>query len=222
MPFDPNAQVPSDAAGTAPAPLPASGATAATPPETGDQVPDSGQDSGTVEGSAGDGDQPGKMPPAMMEAAVKGAEALFYTSVQIIGSKQMGGLIRKLLLRGNLSVATWTVLDQAMKVQNQQGLPITPPMVIGSVYYIAAFLKSIGAKAGARLTDANVKKATVETIDKFMGMVKGGVLLQKHGRQAAAMRAQGVQGQPPPGGPPPTGGMGVQTPGGGAPQGGMM
>ena len=214
MPFDPNAQVPSDVAGTAPA------------PNAGDQVPDTSNDSGTVEGSPGDGDQPGKMPPAMMEAAVKGAEALFYTSVQIIGSKQMSGLIRKLLMRGNLSVATYTVLDQAMKVQNQQGLPITPPMVIGAVYYIAAFLKSIGAKAGARLTDANVKKATVETIDKFMGMIKGGVLLQKHAQQAAAMQAQGAQGQPPaggtPAGPPPSGGMGVQTPGGAVPHGGMM
>jgi len=201
MPFDPNAQVPSDVAGTAPAP-------------------------DAVEGSPGNGEQPGKMPPAMMEAAVKGAEALFYTSVQIIGSKQLSELIRKLLMRGNLSVATWTVLDQAMKVQKQQGIPITPPMVIGAVYYIALFLKSVGAKAGARLTDANVKKATVETIDKFMGMIKGGVLLQKHGQQAAAIQAQGSQQPAGPadnqGGPPPSGGMGVQTPGGAVPHGGMM
>jgi len=160
-----------------------------------------------------------KLPPEMMDEIKQGGAALFYTAVQVIGSRDAMSHVRDFLKKGKLSPATWFAMDQAMKIHKRQGIKMSPPMVIGATYYVAEYLRSLAEKGGQRVGDNQVRKAVVETIDKFMGQMKGYELAQQQKSAAAEAQQQAPSDQA---GPQPDTGMGATGSEAPAPQGGMM
>jgi hypothetical protein len=136
-------------------------------------------------------DEMDQMPQQLAETTIKGAEALFYTSVQAIDTPNLGNIIMGQLEAADLSEATQLVMDQAVKVHVEQQLPITSPMVISATHFVALYLSEVAKQMGVEFDDGDIKGATFDYVDYHLAEVKGGRLLELQGEQ-----------QPPQGGPP--------------------
>jgi hypothetical protein len=180
------------------------------------------------------------LPPEMMETMQKGAEALFYTAVQVASDPQAKRLLRKYLPTGKVRLACEFIIDQSLKIHKKQGFPITAPMVLAAAYWITMYVCSLSRASGAKVSPQQERLHVAEVMDWFLGQVNLGEIDKKYGDRARSWMQRQQEGaqQPPgaPGAPPPGGDMGglgaAPSPGGegglGAsqpqpePQGGLM
>ena len=160
-----------------------------------------GMSPGAQDGGAPETDNP--IHPALMETMVKGAEALFYTAVQVVNDKNARDLMRKQLGAGKVRQAAEFVVDQSLKIHKKQDMPLTGPMVIASIYWIVQYLCSLARAKGARINEASARMYVLNTIDWFVGRLRAQKYqmdADKEGMaQAQKMAAAGAGGAPPSG-----------------------
>jgi hypothetical protein len=118
------------------------------------------------------------MPEELLETTIKGGEALFYTSIQVLDTPELEEIIMGQLMEADLSEATQLTMDQAVKVHVQQQIPLTSPMIIGATNYVAMYLAEVARGQGVEFDEGDVRGATFDYVDYHLAEVKGGRLLE--------------------------------------------
>ena len=123
----------------------------------------------------------GQLPPGMSETLKKGAEAMFYTAVQVTNGKRAKELLKKYFAKSNITDASTFVIDQVLKIHKQQDLPITGPMVLAASFWIVQYIASLARSAGAKISNQQAKVKTLEVMDWFLGKYDEYQLYDKYG-----------------------------------------
>jgi hypothetical protein len=155
------------------------------------------------------------IPEELLQTSIKGAEALFYTSVQVLDTPDLEEIIMGQLESADLSEATQVTMDQAVKVHVQQRVPVTSPMVIAATNYVAMYLAEVAKGRGVEFDEGDIRGATFDYVDYHLAEVAGGRLLEvQQANDESGSPADPAAMGAPPGGPGPE--MGA-PPGGGDP-----
>lgn len=186
----------------------------AAPGEGGDPMaegedPEGQSDEAVIADIQEAGGIPDDLPPGLKQEIVDGTQVLFYTAVQVAMKPLAKKRIDPLLKRGKLFEASRYVMDQSIK--NNRKEKVSAPMLIVGIYYVTEFVASLGRSMGYKLTQEDVREATLLNVDHFTGQMI-------HGKAADKMRKQKPKGPPVP--VPPQGGQMPPMPP--QPQGGMM